>query len=469
MSAKGFNGLGRLCRRSSPTVRSSTLPIRTLTTTSLQRSDVQPSSNPPSEAPPPPSNFPSEPLTPKQHALLTPADPNTAHDRRLERVLMRQGRPPIGSRRRRAALSSSDNIPFEQLPYQCFQEARQILQEDRAEKLADITKMRARIERVKLQEVGRSRNAILFKERRLLSMMQRLEKLKILADINDPLVKKQFEDGEGDMNKPIYRHLAFKKFKGRKYLILKQRLEQMHVYPDLLPPFDVTYDVALSFGRHDIAPGEFVHSALSERPPRLTVQPFDRGERYVTIAVVDPDVPDVEGDGFSKRCHFLAVNIPVGPTKTKVNVGEIMGSLEMKPRAEGEEGYESQDAATGVTQEKREVGDCLLPWLPPYAQKGSPYHRLSVIVLQQYRRLEPSVLKKEGKFGGKREDVNVVALMSRFHVRPVSGFLFRTQWDGGMDALMGRMGVEGVGEELKRKRVEPLPYKWKPSMSERYR
>ena len=35
------------------------------------------------------------------------------------------------------------------------------------------------------------------KQIRLDSMSRHLEKLKILADINDPLIKKRFEDGEG--------------------------------------------------------------------------------------------------------------------------------------------------------------------------------------------------------------------------------------------------------------------------------
>ena len=301
-------------------------------------------------------------------------------------------------------------------------------------------------------------------------MLERLERLKILADINDPLVRKRFEDGDGDMAKPVYRHLALQKCKAQRHLILKQRLEQMHVYPDVLPPFEVAYDMHLNFGRKNVQPGEFVHSALSERPPKLVVQPFDRGERLVTVAVMDPDVPDVENDAYTRRCHFLAMNVPLGPANTRVAFEELMGTTEMAQKKDGEEGYDSKEGEASVTQETRKIGDCLLPWLPPYAQKGSPYHRLAVIVLQQPKQLDMDKLQKaDGKYAFPRERVSVTAMMARFHLRPKGGFIFRTQWDTGMDALMGRMGVDGVGEELKRKKVEPLPYKWKPSMSERYR
>jgi large subunit ribosomal protein L35 len=104
---------------------------------------------------------------------------------------------PVGSRRRRAALKSSDNIPFEQLPYQAFQEARKILQADREEKLRQIEKERARIAKLSAQDASRFEGGEVQKQRKLLSMQNYLERLKILADINDPLIKKRFEDGEG--------------------------------------------------------------------------------------------------------------------------------------------------------------------------------------------------------------------------------------------------------------------------------
>lgn len=123
-------------------------------------------------------------------------DPTTAIGKKSERLLMRQGVKPIGSRRRRAALQSSDNIPFEQLPYQCFQEARKVLQADREEKLAAIEKERARISHLVQQDAASIKGGETQKQLRLDSMRRHLEQLKILADINDPLIKKRFEDGE---------------------------------------------------------------------------------------------------------------------------------------------------------------------------------------------------------------------------------------------------------------------------------
>lgn len=110
---------------------------------------------------------------------------------------MRSGVLPIGSRRRRAAVKSSDNIPFEQLPYQCFQEALKVLKGDREEKMKEIQTERLRISNLEAQDGAKLKGGEKEKQRRLQDMRNHLEWLKIQADINDPLIKKRFEDGEG--------------------------------------------------------------------------------------------------------------------------------------------------------------------------------------------------------------------------------------------------------------------------------
>jgi large subunit ribosomal protein L35 len=93
-------------------------------------------------------------------------------------------------------LASAGGVPFEQLPFQCFQEARKVLMEDRADKIKMIEKERAKIARLREvpdEQAGGTRQ----KETRLRSMQKALENWKILADINDPMVKKRFEDGLG--------------------------------------------------------------------------------------------------------------------------------------------------------------------------------------------------------------------------------------------------------------------------------
>lgn len=136
---------------------------------------------------------------------LPKLDPSTVSTPREERALARtQHLQPIGSRRRRAALQSSDNVPFEQMPYQCFQEARKVLQEDRESKLAQIAEMRKRIAHWQNVPAGDC-GGDYAKKGKLVRMHKYLEELKILADINDPLIKKRFEDGQGKGNSSLRR------------------------------------------------------------------------------------------------------------------------------------------------------------------------------------------------------------------------------------------------------------------------
>lgn len=129
-------------------------------------------------------------------------DPEQVEWKREERrLLRREGIQPVGSRRRRAVLHRSamtqiEQIPFEQLPYQCFQEARKVLLEDRQEKLKEIEIQTLRISNLQAQDPAVS-GGILGKEARLRSMRNHLNELILLADINDPMVKRKFEDGEG--------------------------------------------------------------------------------------------------------------------------------------------------------------------------------------------------------------------------------------------------------------------------------
>lgn len=127
-------------------------------------------------------------------------DPNTTSMAWAERKLQTKGINPIGSRRRRAAVRQTPSIPFEQLPYHAFQEARKLLAEDRAEKLEEIKRAYQRIKTVEAMPADTYRGGQGHKNVKLHSLRNQLEYLKIQADINDPAVKRKFEDGLGKLH-----------------------------------------------------------------------------------------------------------------------------------------------------------------------------------------------------------------------------------------------------------------------------
>lgn len=200
----------------------------------------------------------------------------------------------------------------------------------------------------------------------------------------------------------------------------------MKVVPDVVPTCDLEVDIRMFFGRRAVSPGDFVDSATSEEPLKLSIQSFERGERLVTIAVMDPDIPNIETDLFDSRCHFLATNVSLTPGAPRVDFSKL------------------SDAQV------------VFPWLPPHAQKGSPYHRLSVVVLEHENNVP---LEKEALANMfSRETFHVRHALTRYPVKPIGAALFRTKWDDNMAEVMGRHGFEGANVELKRKKVEPLPY-----------
>lgn len=230
------------------------------------------------------------------------------------------------------------------------------------------------------------------------------------------------------MSKPIYRFLANRKWREYRRKVLMQRITQMTVVPDIIPAIEPITDVRLFFNSRDIPPGLIVDSRTTENPPRLTVQPFDQGQRMVTIAVIDPDVPNLEKDGYDYRCHFLASNISISPTSIVADLSKLSASTQT-----------------------------LFPWLAPFSQKGIPYQRFATFIFQQKDNLEIDTETARSRI--QRHGFNMRSFADRHLLKPIGVHLFRSTWDEGTAGVMKRAGFgEGANVEFKRKKVEPLKY-----------
>jgi len=239
------------------------------------------------------------------------------------------------------------------------------------------------------------------------------------------------------MNKPIYRYLAEEKWRKYKRLVLEQRVQQMNLVPDLLPALDLKVDIDIGFGRKKITPGEFVDSKMSETLPRLTVQSFEQGRKLVTVVVVDPDVPVPEKNSFTYRCHFIATNIPISPTETSIPFTRI-----------------EQDDRKASSADDQKIA---VPWFPPWANKGAPYHRMAIFVLEQNK---AELLNVKEITKTRREGFILRSFIDKYNLTPIGATLFRTRWDENMAGVMERAGLgDQVKIEFKRQSVEPLPYK----------
>lgn len=231
------------------------------------------------------------------------------------------------------------------------------------------------------------------------------------------------------MSKPIYRHLANQKWREYRRKIVVQRITQMKVVPDVLPHCDPTIDAKLSFGRKNVQPGQFVNSSISSNAPKLDVQAFDGKEKLVTIAVVDPDVPNVEENSFDYKMHYLAVNVPLSFDTTKIDLAQLSPDSQL-----------------------------VLPWLPPVAQKGSPYHRLSVFIMEQ-KNSKPLDFAAVKARETDRDNAHLRTLQARYHLKAIGAHLFRSIWDEDTAEVMKEIGFPKADMELRRKKAEGLPYK----------
>lgn len=352
-------------------------------------------------------------------------DPNTVMPE-FEAHLAKEGKMPIGSRRRRVAIRTTTDVPFEHLPYQAFQEARKILAADRELKLEAMRKTERKLENMETIEAEQVKGGQYMKDQKIASLRRHIEELKILADVNDPVVKKRYEDGLGDMNKPIYRYYAERKWRSYNQRLITQRIKQFNIVPDVLPKLVPTADVQLYFRKLKIPPGEIVDSLVSENVPRLRVQVFDKGERLVTVVVVDADVPYPDKDAFAKRCHYLAANIPLDPTDTSLPLSRI----------------------------KRD-DQLALPWLPAFSQKGAPYHRMGIYLLEQAPGQKVDVAKLKELYSG-RDHFSLKSLRDKFALKPFGFNMFRTVWDANTASVMKRHALPGADVEFRPTRVHSL-------------
>jgi len=238
------------------------------------------------------------------------------------------------------------------------------------------------------------------------------------------------QDAIGDMSKPIYRYLAKRKWRSMDYKIIAQRVAQFNVVPDILQKFDPKMDVKLKFRNRPVNSGEILNSRVTEEAPTLQMQVFDKGERFFSIIVLDADVPDAEKDLFKRRLHFMAANVPWDPTKKSLSLRHVGG---------------------------REPGELAVPWLPAFAQKGSPYHRYMVFILEQKDNEKIDVARlKELYDGAGREWFTLKGFRDRFEGEPVGFSLFRSVWDESTEAIMKKHNIPGYDVEFRMKRVHTL-------------
>ncbi|RFU71785.1 ribosomal 35, partial [Trichoderma arundinaceum] len=102
-----------------------------------------------------------------------------------------------------------------------------------------------------------------------------------------------------------------------------------------------------------------------------------------------------------------------------------------------------------------------LPWLPPFSQKGAPYHRVGIYLLEQKPGAQLDVAKLKELYAS-RDGFSLKSFRDKFSLTPVGFNMFRTVWDDNTAAVMARHEAAGADVELRPARVHSLKPPVKP-------
>ncbi|CAO3650869.1 unnamed protein product [Mucor hiemalis] len=221
--------------------------------------------------------------------------------------------------------------------------------------------------------------------------------LEVKSELNEPEIQKNFKLGNIDMSKPVYRYMSQKQFEKAPKSKLMERLTQMNVIPNLLAPgLNPTVEVAVTLPEGQIEPGVFINPEQSIERPQIDVTNFHTESRLYTLMMVDPDSPDVNNKTYQQRCHWLLSNVSLSATSPTVN-----------------------------------NGDSVLDYIPPHPEKGTKYHRYTLIAFEQPNEGQDKVeIKVEG-----RDQFDVKSLAQSYGLKVTGATFFRQEWDNSVSNI----------------------------------
>jgi large subunit ribosomal protein L35 len=152
----------------------------------------------------------------------------------------------------------------------------------------------------------------------------RITRAQVEAYVNDPATRRAFAatGGSGQMDKPVMRHLAHRRWRKEGELdLVMQRVNQLGVVPDLIPDHVPIASIRVAGAQGAIVPGAVVPATELAGAPQLTVQLFEHPETpsdatpvpeaLYTLLVVDPDSPNHETHSYTERLHYAKSDIPL--------------------------------------------------------------------------------------------------------------------------------------------------------------
>ncbi|KAI1318771.1 hypothetical protein EDD11_005842 [Mortierella claussenii] len=286
-----------------------------------------------------------------------------------------------------------------------YDEALKIIAEDKLKRLSHVKELEASLATLLKASPSTLRDA------EIAQLKDSIFKQEAFAEINDPEVQWRFKTGQIDMSKAVFRYMASKQFQRETLPIIQQRVTQMFVAPDILSHFAPSIDVQLDFGAGS-APdetsgsssnyfetGSYLLPGKTVNEPKINVTAFHSEQKYYTVALVDPDMPDVENESFKQQLHWLIANVPLSATQTQV---------------------------------VKESADVVMPYLPPHPPKGTKYHRYTLLVAEQPNGGQDKVQIDQSNVS---RETTLRDLCSQYNLEVKGLTFFRQVWDRDVSAI----------------------------------
>ncbi|KAF9104707.1 hypothetical protein BGX27_009977, partial [Mortierella sp. AM989] len=282
-----------------------------------------------------------------------------------------------------------------------YDEALKIIAEDRVKRLNDVKNLKESLAQLTKATPSATRDSD------IAQLKENIFKQEAFAEINDPEIQWRFKNGQIDMSKAVFRYMKSKQFQHETLPVIQQRITQMFVTPDLLPPFTPSLNVQLDFqlgsapkeasGERNsnkyFETGSFLLPKDTIKEPKVNVTSFHPENKYYTVALVDPDMPDVENETFKQQLHWLISNVSLSATQTDVN---------------------------------KDDADVVLPYLPPHPPMGTKYHRYTLLLAEQPNGGQEKI--EIGKDQISRE-TTLQELCSQYNLSVKGLTFFRQVWD----------------------------------------
>ncbi|OZJ06705.1 hypothetical protein BZG36_00307 [Bifiguratus adelaidae] len=295
-------------------------------------------------------------------AMKTLKDPKFVHIIASQRQCIRRG------------IATADTAPKYPAPAlgvnPAFDEALKVIAADKAERLTKLQSVGKEL--AKLKKVSSPSTA---QKAQLATLTGLKNDIEVKAHLNDSEIRWRFDQGYVDMSQPVYRFLKHRHFSRQPKSKLMERVTQMRVIPDLLKPsFDPSVEVNLFF-KDD-----------SSTEPGVFLKTED-------VGAIDLNSPDQENRTYQQYCHWLVANVPLSTTSPGVNVSD---------------------------------NNTLLSYIPPHPQRGTKYHRYTVIVYQQNGdgQLELDIANRPQS----RERFDLGTFAETHKLQPVGVTFFRQVW-----------------------------------------